>query len=309
MPTASNVTEVVMWTALPNGMTDGGDLKLSVFVSPQLSAEMSDASTPLLSLFPDFVDWPSTMAAGPVSFTVTFEGFEPVAATLDPSSVALDHAGWQAVFDPTITGVTPYAYEDLSAATLTSFNAATILDGVASLYGTIGAESPTSPVILSAQVVDRGTPTFGVYDNPTLAAAVGVLEGLTSYTVNGLPNSDLQTQIHNLRQFHAYPPTIPGVSGPDPNFTPSLPEIDFHQALSSLGSYPAVLRRFGLVFDLVVPSPVIDTNVTPGTVTVTPTWTSAFTGGGQGTTTNVSPLTAISLSTTEFRVKPRAATT
>jgi hypothetical protein len=305
-PTASDVTQVIVWTALPNGMTPDGHLALSVFVSPQLSAVMSDNSTPLLGVFHDFVNWPGTIGSAPgppVSFTVTFAGLDPVEATLAPGSATLDSAGWEAVFDPTVTGVTPYSYEDLSSLPMTTFDAKGLVDTIAGIYGTIGAQSPTAPVLLDAVSVKRGPPTFSVIGNSALSTVLGQLETLANYSLNGV-TSEIQRQFHGLRQFHSYPPTIPGVSGPDPTFSPTLPEIDFHSALSSLGSYPAVLRRFGLVFDLVVPMPAVF-NVPPQTVMVTPTWTSSLTGGLSGKTLNVTPLTSITLSNSSFQAAPR----
>ena len=49
------------------------------------------------------------------------------------------------------------------------------------------------------------------------------------------------------------------------------PEIDFHQFLSSLGSYPELMRRLGLVIDLEVPVP--EGFAASGTVRVVPAWT------------------------------------
>ena len=50
-----------------------------------------------------------------------------------------------------------------------------------------------------------------------------------------------------------------------------LPEIDFHQFLSSLGNYPELMHRLGLVIDLEVPVP--DGFAASGTVRVVPAWT------------------------------------
>jgi hypothetical protein len=53
-----------------------------------------------------------------------------------------------------------------------------------------------------------------------------------------------------------------------------IPEIDFHEFLSSLGSYPELMRRFGLIIDLEVPAP--SGLSASGTVRVVPTWSPAL---------------------------------
>ncbi len=49
------------------------------------------------------------------------------------------------------------------------------------------------------------------------------------------------------------------------------PDIDFHKLVSTLGNYPELMRRLGLVIDLEVPIP---SGVTNSTVKVLPTWPS-----------------------------------
>src|SRR5208282_2654453 len=60
-------------------------------------------------------------------------------------------------------------------------------------------------------------------------------------------------------------------------FQPPVPIFDFHQTISSFGAYPAVLRLLGLAFDLVVELPG-GLLPNPVDVTVTPTFTTSFTG-------------------------------
>jgi hypothetical protein len=73
---------------------------------------------------------------------------------------------------------------------------------------------------------------------------------------------------------------------------------DFHQAISSLGDYPAILRRLGLVLDFLLP---IGT-VLPaaGTIQITPTGAAWQTG-----TTVVTPKTHFITTTTLFMAAPR----
>ena len=51
--------QTTLWTALPNGYSeDGRSLRVSLLVSPRLEPDFD----PHLGSFPDFVDWPATLA-------------------------------------------------------------------------------------------------------------------------------------------------------------------------------------------------------------------------------------------------------
>ncbi len=101
-------TQSITWTALPNGVSKNGRLRLSVFVSPRLETTESEAT---LALFPDFLDWPRqirgrlrnllTVNLGP-SLSV-----KPI--ILNPT---LDSDLWKKLFPPQ-TRVCPYSYESL----------------------------------------------------------------------------------------------------------------------------------------------------------------------------------------------------
>ena len=105
-------TQNIMWTALPNGLTpDGTRLRLSVLVSPRLTA---DAATGTLAEFPDFQDWPAQVAG--LTFSVEFTGGPTVSATpvVEPGNPALDSPAWKALFPATFP-VRSYAFDDRSA--------------------------------------------------------------------------------------------------------------------------------------------------------------------------------------------------
>ncbi|MGO9558187.1 MAG: hypothetical protein ACLPQS_06485 [Acidimicrobiales bacterium] len=308
MPTASDITEVILWTALPNGYTDGGDLALSVFVSPQLSAVISGGGKPNLTLFPDFVNWPGTLRGSfdvDISFDVVFGHAgggtsAPVAASFAAGSTTLDGAAWESVFSPTATGVTPYQYKDMSTLPLKSFSAGTIASNVQDLYGQLGALSPTAPVPLTLIRDTFTAPSDVSLENGTSLATLYEQIFTLITPAKGAEPGAFQMAVAAARAMHTAPE-------PDPEFEPTMPTVDFHQALATLGSYPAVLRMFGLVFDIVVPAPEL-TNVAWTTVQVLPTWQSNFTGGATGTKTDVSPLTNIVLTSDVFRSLARSST-
>ncbi len=66
-------TQTTLWTALPNGYSDDGrSLRFSLLVSPRLNPDFE----PHLESFPDFADWPATLAQS--RFLLHFGGTPPV---------------------------------------------------------------------------------------------------------------------------------------------------------------------------------------------------------------------------------------
>jgi hypothetical protein len=92
---------------------------------------------------------------------------------------------------------------------------------------------------------------------------------------------------------------------PDSTVVESMPtlldlkdEYDFHKMVSALGDYPILLRKFGLVVDLVVP---IEAVAPPADAMVQVEVDGVFAGD----TTSVTPRTHYQLGDTEFSAKPR----
>jgi hypothetical protein len=105
------------------------------------------------------------------------------------------------------------------------------------------------------------------------------------------------------RAFHTFP-------GSAEVFAPSAaPLLDFHQAVSSLGSFPHVMASFGLVFRLDVPLPLalkLSASPAPVVVQAVPKWRSAFSGNGgnSDTTVNVALQVQAELSSDRFFPSP-----
>ena len=53
------IQQTIVWTAIPNGVSDGGKPIVTVFISPQLK---TDALPGKLGQFKDFLDWPAVLA-------------------------------------------------------------------------------------------------------------------------------------------------------------------------------------------------------------------------------------------------------
>jgi len=262
-------SQILVWTALPTAIS-GDTLSLSVFLSPQLSGEpIGGESFVPLSAFPDFTDWPSTVGgSSPISFAVSFAPLGATAPTVTelaeivtptPPGGVSPSAAWTTMFDPKTTAVEsfalpPFLIDPISGDTLTpainSFWAAQVASFVSGLYGSIGASNPVDPIIITFL-----RDTVGA-DNPNPVYKL-LLDLLDPAKVLATDNPDLITPtqaqaLSDLANFHNLPNVYGGY---DPTFKPTTPTLDFHQALSGLGSYPTILRLLNLVFDLTVALP------------------------------------------------------
>lgn len=280
-------TEIIIWTPLPNGYINAATkrVQLSVFVSPRLEG----AST--LGSFPHWRNWPNTLKAsdGPLPFDVTFEGYPPI--TVAPDLAVLSADQWSAVFDPATTGVDSYTYVDYSTIHPTSFSAGGVSSYVSGAYAAIGAKALALPPLLRTEQGALGL-VGGTYAKPD--PYTEAYESLVELSGRGANSA-----VANARAFHTFPAAAE-------HFKPTVaPVLDFHQAISSLGSFPRVLVSFGLVFRLDVPLPSgLTLSSTPKQITVQaqPHWGSGTKNGVQ--TINVVLSTLAELSTGQFLASP-----
>jgi hypothetical protein len=83
----------------------------------------------------------------------------------------------------------------------------------------------------------------------------------------------------------------------------AIPTVDVHEALSSLGDYPELMQRLGLVLDLQVP---LDSTIpAASTLKVVPQLSASFTVN----TVTAMPKTAYQLTASSFRATPKAGST
>jgi hypothetical protein len=317
-------TETIVWTPLPNGLAGTDAVNLSIFVSPQLQSD--EVANPTLEMFPDFATWPSTLLAnGGISFAVTFGALPPVVVTPSLSSV-LSEANWLAIFpDPSLVGVESYVPDNYSTTPIHSYSVNNVKSFVTNIYGTLGTSGLKPPVLTTGQ---------GGFEPPSGNAGAGDtytwLQNLTDCAMQGyydnLPPGILgdsgfnslgtypaddddrscalySSDIGAAKAFHVRPTPLLDANGNPVIFQPPIPILDFHKTVASFGSYPAVLRLFGLVIDLVVPLPA-GPLPSPVNVTVAPMFDSAFTGLNSWNTVNVGMTTQCFLTKAEFRAVP-----
>ena len=251
-------TQNTMWTALPNGLTAAHDrLRLSVLVSPRLTA---NAATGTLAEFPDFEDWPATVAG--LNFTVEFLAGPTVAATrvIEPGNPALDSPAWKALF-PNTFPIISYQFDDRSGLAVRSFPTRKVLSFLSNTYQTVAVQSFQQMPTIAQYGIGVTFPgivpldQIAIYsdEQPGLEKDIDSLLGdLKAIPANfGTPKTDF-LQVRLMHQFLSK--VTFDANGNREKLPPQkLPDIDFHKAVGGLGSYPLLERALGLVIDLEVP--------------------------------------------------------
>ncbi|MDD5718845.1 MAG: hypothetical protein PHQ53_04080 [Candidatus Krumholzibacteria bacterium] len=281
--------QTTLWTALPNGYSDDGrSLRVSLLISPRLEPDFN----PHLESFPDFVDWPETLAQS--RFVVHFDGPPPVSVgghdfegptRIDDGLGVPDSSVWTALF-PKTTFVRGFKFRDLSQHAVLSYPAADMDGLVRSLYSHLAASAsdqlPTASTFLDdpdwtalLNAVARNDEQFieRKYDRKTgrLTAIRDVRKQFAAFTNRAFANRNLPSDLARFQLFHT-PPSTPKTDkynvAPDdaksraewlgyeqtklPKPDDFRNEIDFHQIVAAMNQYPTLLRRLGLVVDLLI---------------------------------------------------------
>ncbi|MEP6921026.1 MAG: hypothetical protein ABI967_07865 [bacterium] len=273
--------QTTLWTALPNGYSDDGrSLRLSVLVSPRLEFDFD----PHLDSFPDFVDWPATIAQS--RFTIHFGGNPPVTVNgtdvkgrtrIDDRLGMPDSHVWTTLFLPS-TPVSSFQYRDLTKHSVLSFPAADLDSWVSDLYKGLAASAqdqlPTPEKFLNdpgwKELLDAVEHNDRIFTDQK-SGLRNVRQQFAALQDHGLDKRNRANDLARFQLFHT-PPSKPRVDKYNPprdeaqaraqwlgyDQTP-LPkaadfedEIDFHQIVAAMNQYPTLLRRLGLVVDLLI---------------------------------------------------------
>jgi len=282
------VKQTTLWTALPNGSGDGRSLRVSLLVSPRLDPDFD----PHLESFPDFVDWPATLAQ--TRFLVHFGGSPPVSVgghdsegptRIDDRLGLPDSSVWTALF-PKTTFVRGFKFRDLSQHAVLSYPAADMEGLVRRLYSQLAAsaldqlptastflDDPAWTALLNAVARNDEQFTDRKYDRKTgrLTAIRDTRKQFVAFKNRAFQNRNLASDLARFQLFHT-PPSTPrrdkyNVPPEDAKSRAEwlgyeqtqLPkpgdfqnEIDFHQIVAAMNQYPTLLRRLGLVVDLLI---------------------------------------------------------
>ncbi|MFC0438226.1 hypothetical protein [Kutzneria buriramensis] len=281
-------TQTIVCTALPNGVGVAAGapvLKLSVHIAPRLSGATD------LSSFPDWQNWPRTA----ISFQVKVNG-ATLTATADTSK--LSATLWPKLF-PASTKVEDHTGPTINPADtyVRTYPARRVRNFVRDQYAYMAANSPTSHPTLG-DYFDQGGEFAARFPQPlnfllhdvwldpvTKKAAIEDLRLALAFghffdtgqntlraRVNGAHLTDYQTNFLLAELFHDRNPANNPGGGSQTITSKSLeqPKLDFHAVVGSLGQYPELMRRLGLVRDVTVPLPnplptgIVDVQVIPG---------------------------------------------
>src|SRR5256885_1671965 len=108
-------TQLIQWVMLPDGVSDDGHLKLSVFVAPRLR---SDEGISLVQ-FPDFVDWAALVGPGQARFEI--ERADGTRLVPEMVSTPPDADLWHLLFGED-TPLRPFEFDDFADRPLVSYS-------------------------------------------------------------------------------------------------------------------------------------------------------------------------------------------
>ena len=328
-------TQTILWIALPNGYVgEAGErrLRLSVFVAPRLR---SDAGS-TLALYPDFLEWADRHSPAEASFALELDDGTVVPATV--VSEPPDPLLWSSLFRADIP-VRPFQFDDYADRPIVSYPVRDVLNFVKRVYRETAAASPVDLPRITPDPDDDhdSTPTldrlFGellagnfremlrVPDEAALSERLGwslerarqqararraagqrggaLIEPDGFGAAGSASDTFYRTMLFHYRPRRAEPVELPATE--EEATAVFTAEFDFHQMLTALSDYPALLRRLGLAYDLEVPDgalPVSDNEFTARKLRVNATWPSVFEPPpADPGTLNVSPWTIYALAT------------
>ncbi len=260
--------QTFVFIVLPNGVTAGKTLRLSLYLTPRLDGGAT------LNAFPDVLQWPQLIQTSGLNFELRCAG-KTITVAADRAVLRPDI--WQQIFKKT-TYVEPFKIPDFDQRLIVSYPVREATSFFKYAYQTVGSgnlvsrgnEGGIAGLLRDLSFRDGPKSTLddeisemrlqmwkeqrqqvlggGEILNPAISTPVppdGVPPVLT-------PPANVHDTMTRFAMFHNMPPA--------PN-SPPLPQtegdfaktLDFHRALTSLNSYPSLLRALGLVFDVEVP--------------------------------------------------------
>jgi hypothetical protein len=275
-------------------------LKLSVFVSPRLWVDGAETT---LGQFPDFLDWPAAVKS--MQFKVQFNGGPAIAAEQSNAAPdSLDSTLWTAIFTAD-TYLEPHKFTDYSKARIISYPASNVDAHIRELYQAAFAEAPDKRPVITAN--GQKYPAMRqLLGNMAVSSQTRAdlkqqrsahLQTTGAQAVVNAPKTGDNTRVKAARsgvskarpEATTFRPTLPQAGsdlaqvaafhGMDtkairarmPTVADLVHSIDFHQIVASLGQFPSLMRRLGLIVDLEVPVSAMPAS--PGSVQVTVAWT------------------------------------
>ncbi len=257
--------EKVIWTALPRGVGADGRLRISVHVAPRLRNDDGSDTQRKVGDFAAFVNWAERVNT--FRFAVEFKG--AVSARGVPETSA-DPELWSLLLPPD-TRVGPHVFQDHAKRDLHVFPVRPVLQFLEQAYGAAAAAGTDLPSIddpfgplarfaplhhIPRRIVDSqsfyGELARAQEDKKTITDGKVVHEPMAD---SSLP-PDMQAAQNNFSEAYRFY-SRPGSQRPDLPAdyiepSPKPHDFEFHEILSGLADHPLLLRRLGVVIDLLV---------------------------------------------------------
>ena len=297
MPSPDSRRQRVTWVLLPKMVaTDPQELVFSVFVGPALTAD-SEGGSPTLADFPDWLDWPATLASAQFGVELTFEGLGSIGieARVIPDERSSDL--WRELF-PADTAVAPFAgAEDLTGRPVLTFSAGEVMETLRRSYGQTVLEAVDDLPLIAPPAPSLAVGTQQPFDDVFSAVRdpsnrflltgdeTSFVDGMRTLVADARSRNNGSTMVEVLpggggaaaeigraMAFHRGPATVrsaPAEEREERSRT-ARDDFDFHAVLASLVEHPALLRRLGLVFDVALPLGSLDP--AHGVASLVPSW-------------------------------------
>jgi len=240
----------IVWVPLPWERRPDGRLALSVFVSPRLDADG------VLGDVDRMVDWPDFVNS--IDISVIFNGTDQVGADRDK----VDSKWWQMLFTAD-TPLQSHSVPDHSQTIIHTFPVQNVLQFIESTYKQVAETSATDlPTVngLQALVGDIGLAGYLHEFNDTYESLLRAEteQGMVRAISPGTPIGGMSAIASDFFQAHRFYRRLEQQTTRQHEIAPDRPDVpkpDFHRMLAFLADSPELMRRLGLIIDLVFDDP------------------------------------------------------
>jgi len=226
-------------------------------LSPRLATSSTDATVDG-GEFPHFEDWPAS-AAG-LAFDVEIDGTANTVLRATSDILQLSSATWKALFSGLPVDSHVPTAPGLAARTLSTYNVRTNYSNLAGGYEPAPGPLPTAPISASdSRQLARLTlaRTLGTTPDEERRLRARLVQLQQQFGVVSAARIaevvDINTDALHFAELSSF---FDGLSNGVKNRVGTAPTdpplFDFHQAITAVARYPALMRKLGLVLDLTV---------------------------------------------------------
>ena len=259
----------ILWTVLPNGITDDKHLRFSLYASPRLETA-SPATLASSPLSPKVKSLAARVASASVSVSVA--GMTVSAKRVSLPGMPDPDDGLCGTVLPETTFVRGFSVPDHTGRNVRSFDVATVKAALGAVYAAAAAQGTQGFPSLSAE------PSSFLSRLREALAQVGYGQG-DGALANGKQLDALakmsDTQLLEFASSRVSEPGMKPIAGeflrayffylrsPRHDYDKfehaalALPTPEYHEIVSALGDNPTLLRQLGLVSDWIVEAPIV----------------------------------------------------